>query len=350
VRAGRQPPVEPGRGVASVEDYEALARERVPKEYFDYYSGGAGDEWTLRENRRAFDRWVLRPRFLVGVQERDTSTEVLGAPVAFPVLVAPWAFQELAHPAGESATARAAARAGTVMVLSSTSSHRLEEVAAATDAPKWFQLYVYRDRGFTREMLRRAKESGFRAIVWTVDAPLLGKRDRDWRNALDLPIAGPAQELDFDPSIAWDDLEWIREDAPGLPVLIKGILTGEDARLAARHGCEGVVVSNHGGRQLDGSPASLDALPGVVDAVEGHCEVLLDGGVRRGTDVLKALALGARAVMVGRPVAWGLAAAGEEGVVEILGLLQDELDLAMALVGCREVAEITPVFVAPARA
>jgi 4-hydroxymandelate oxidase len=233
------------------------------------------------------------------------------------------------------------------MVLSATASHRLDDVAKASNAPKWFQLYLYRDRGFSKEALLRAYELGFGAVVFTVDVPVLGKRDRDRRNELDMPIEGPGQELDFDPSITWDDLAWIRESAP-LPLLIKGILTAEDARLAVDRGVDGIVVSNHGGRQLDGAPAALDALVEVVEAVERRVEVLMDGGIRRGTDVLKALALGAGAVMVGRPAAWGLAVAGEDGVANVLEILREEFDLAMALTGCRSVAEVGRGLVRPA--
>jgi 4-hydroxymandelate oxidase len=334
--------------LVTVDDYERAARKTLPREVYDYYAGGAGAEWTLRENRAAFDRWVLRPRVLVGVEERDTSTELLGSRVSVPVLVAPWAFQELAHREGEVATARAAARAGTIMVLSSTASHRVDEVARATNSPKWFQLYVHVDRGFTRDLLGRAHAAGFGAVMLTADVPFIGNRERDVRNQLDLPVLGRGQQLDFDPAISWDDLGWIREVAP-VPLLIKGILTAEDARLALEHGVEGIVVSNHGGRQLDGSPAALDALVEVVDAVAGRCPVLVDGGIRRGTDTLKALALGAGAVMVGRAAAWGLAAGGEDGVAQVLELLRQELDLAMALSGCRTVKEIDRGLIRPSR-
>lgn len=325
--------------VVSVDDYERIARAKLPAEVYDYFAGGAGEEWSLRANIAAFDRWVIRPRVLVGVEERDTSSDVLGTHVSFPVLVAPWAFQHMADPEGDVATARGAARAGTIMVLSATASHRLDDVARATEAPKWFQLYVYRDRGFSKEMLRRAYELGFGAVVFTVDVPVIGKRERDRRNELDMPIEGPGQELDFDPAISWDDLAWIRDVAP-VPLLIKGILTAEDARIAMDHGVDGIVVSNHGGRQLDGAPAALDALVEVVDAVEGRTTVLMDGGIRRGADVLKAIGLGAQAVMVGRPVVWGLAAAGAEGVAHVLEILREEFDLAMALSGCRSVSDI----------
>jgi len=333
--------------IVTVDDYELVARAKLPLETYDYYAGGAGGEHTLRDNRDAFDRWILRPRVLVGVAERDTSTEVLRTRVSFPVLCGPWAFQGLADPEAEVATARAAARAGTIMVLSSTSSHRIDAVAKATDAPKWFQLYVYSDRGFTRDILRHAHDAGFEAVMFTVDAPMLGKRERDWRNELELPMEGRAQRLDFDPSISWDDLTWIREVAP-VPLLIKGILTADDAHLALEHGVDGIVVSNHGGRQLDGSPAALDALVEVTDAVGNRCAVLMDGGIRRGTDVLKAMALGATAVMVARPLAWGLAAEGEAGVAHVLEILREEFDLAMALAGCRTIGEIDRRLVRPA--
>jgi 4-hydroxymandelate oxidase len=333
--------------IVSIDDYERIARSKLPPEVFDYYAGGAGREWTVRANLAAFDNWILRPRVLVGVADRDTSTVVLGTRISFPVLVAPWAFQSRAEPDGEVATARAAARAGTIMVLSATATHRLDDVAKASHVPKWFQLYMYRDRGFSKEALLRAYELRFAAVVFTVDVPVLGKRDRDRRNELDMPIEGPGQELDFDPAITWDDLAWIREAAP-LPLLIKGILTAEDARLAVDLGVDGIVVSNHGGRQLDGAPAALDALGEVVEAVEGRAEVLMDGGIRRGTDVLKALALGAGAVMVGRPAAWGLAVSGEDGVADVLEILREEFDLAMALTGCRSVAEVGRGLVRPA--
>jgi 4-hydroxymandelate oxidase len=327
--------------IVAVDDYEPMAASKLPREVYDYYAGGAGAERTLRENRAAFDRCVIHPRVLVGVAERDTSTEVLGTGISFPVIAGPWAFQGLAHPNGEVVAARAATRAGTISVLSSTSSHRIEAVAESAAGSKWYQLYVHLDRGYTREALRRAHRAGFDAVMFTVDVPLLGKRERDRRNEMALRIEGRGQELDLDPSISWDDLAWIREDAP-VPLLIKGILTAEDAELAVDHGVDGIVVSNHGGRQLDGSPASLDALVEVVDAVDGRCEVLMDGGVRRGTDVLKALALGAKAVMVARPIAWGLAAAGEEGVANVLAIIREEFDLAMALAGCRTVSDISP--------
>jgi 4-hydroxymandelate oxidase len=280
------------------------------------------------------------------------------------VLVAPTALQGMAHPDGEVATARAAGRAGTIMTLSTLSNFSVEEVRAATSGPLWLQLYVYKDRGVTRELLERARAAGCDAIVLTADAPFLGRRERDVRNAFRMPpelsipnvraAALPVPTLPeaavesglaayvvhtHDASLTWRDLEWVRA-VGGMPVLVKGIVRGDDAERAVEHGAVGVVVSNHGGRQLDTAPATIDVLPEVVDAVAGRAEVLLDGGVRRGTDVLKALALGARAVMIGRPVLWGLAVAGEAGVTHVLRLLREELDLAMALAGCAKIGDI----------
>jgi 4-hydroxymandelate oxidase len=331
----------------TVDDFESVARELLPKDVYDYYAGGAGDEWTLRENRAAFDRWVIRPRILTGVGERDLSTEVLGTKVACPILVAPWAYQRLAHPDGELATARACADAGTIMVVSSTTIDYLEDVAAASSGPKWWQLYLFTDRGVTTDMLHRVVAAGYGAVCFTVDLPVVGFRHRDTRNAFVMPLGLPEDDRVYDPTISWADIAWIRERAP-LPLLVKGIMTAEDARIALDHGVDGIVVSNHGGRQLDGVAAGVTVLPEVVDAVGGRVPVLLDGGIRRGTDVLKSLGLGASAVLVGRPAAWGLAAAGREGVAAVLQILRDELDNAMALAGVRSIAEITPAFVAPA--
>jgi 4-hydroxymandelate oxidase len=332
----------------TVDDYEPAARERLPREVYDYYAGGAGDEWTLAENRRAFGRWVLRPRFLRAADEPDPSSSVLGIPVSMPVLVAPWAYQRMAHPDGELATARAAARAGTIMVVSSTAEAFLEDVAAASEGPKWWQLYVATDRGFTGEMLARVASAGYRAICWTVDFPVNGLRHRDTRNGFRMPLGLEDSRYVYDGSISWDDLPWIRAQAPGLPLLVKGILTREDARLAVDAGVDAIAVSNHGGRQLDGSPAAIDALGEIAQEVAGRVPLLVDGGIRRGTDVLKSLALGAVAVMVGRPTCWGLAVGGEDGVVDVLRILREELENAMALTGCRTVAEIAPALVAPA--
>lgn len=331
-----------------VDDYEPVAKEKLPPDVYDYYAGGAGDERTLEENLRAFGRWVLRPRFLRGSGFPDTSTELLGTRVEFPVLVAPWAYQRRAHPDGERGTVRGAARAGTIAVVSSTAVDDLERIAGASDGSKWWQLYLFADRRLNEEMLARVVSAGYGAICWTVDFPVGGLRHRDTRSGFVMPFGiGDADYL-YEPDMTWDHLTFIREHAPDLPVLVKGILTAEDAVLAIEHGADGIVVSNHGGRQLDSSPASLDALPEVVEAVAGRLPVLMDGGVRRGTDVLKAMALGAAAVLVGRPAAWGLAAEGEEGVAGVLEILRAEVENAMALTGCRSVAEIGRELVAPA--
>jgi 4-hydroxymandelate oxidase len=288
--------------------------------------------------------------------------------LSMPVLLAPTAFNRLAHPDGELAAARAAAHAQTAMVVSTMASTSLEEVAAAVRSPLWFQLYVYRDRDLTRDLVQRASGAGYRALVLTVDAPLLGRRERDARNRFVLPAGISARNLEIapseearwrpdssffdyfhahmDPSLSWDTVAWLRSITP-LPIVLKGVLAAEDARQAVACGAAGVIVSNHGGRQLDGAIATLDALPDVADAVAGEIPVLLDGGIRRGTDVLKALALGARAVLIGRPYLWGLAAAGEEGVFRVLEILRDELRLAMALVGAASIDAVTRSLVAP---
>jgi 4-hydroxymandelate oxidase len=332
----------------TVDDYEDAARRALPSDFYDYVAGAAGDEWTLAANRRAFDRWVLRPRFLRGTDTADTSTEVLGERIDLPVLIAPWGYQRLAHPEGEVATARAAGRAGTVFCVPSSAVDILEEVAGAADGPKWWQLYVATDRSFTEDLLARVCAAGYRALVWTVDLPTYGLRHRDERNAFEIPAWTKPEAYVYDCAITWDDLPWIRRHAPGLPLLVKGILTREDADLAVTAGVDGIVVSNHGGRQLDTCLAAFDSLVEVLEAVGGRVPVLMDGGVRRGTDAVKALALGAAAVMVARPTAWGLAAGGEDGVVDVLRILRDEVENTMAMCGCRTVADITRDHVAPA--
>ena len=324
-------------------DYETLARERLDENAWEYFRGGAGDETTLRENRSALARWKLQPRVLVDVTTVDASTTVLGTPVAAPVLVAPVALQKLAHPEGEAATARAAAAAGTIMILSTSATLRPGPVAeAAPGAPRWFQVYVFRDRAVTQALIDEACEHGYSALVLTVDVPILGRREGAVRGGFHIPdefeVAGDIFD-DIDPSVSWRDVEWLA--GHGLPVVLKGVLTTEDARLGVEHGAAAVIVSNHGGRQLDGVPASIDALSRVVETVEGRAEVLLDSGVRRGVDVLRARALGARAVLVGRPVVYALAVAGEEGVVHVLQLLREEVELGLRLLGCTSVAEVS---------
>jgi isopentenyl diphosphate isomerase/L-lactate dehydrogenase-like FMN-dependent dehydrogenase len=347
----------------NVADYEREAERRLDAGPFGYYAGGAGDEVTLRDNVASFSRWQLRPRVLVDVGEVTTATEVLGREVSMPLLVAPTAFHRLAHPDGELATARAAAAAGTVMCLSTLSSVAPAELAAAAPGARlWFQLYWSADRGFTADLLARVADAGFEALVLTVDFPAAGRRERDLRTAFALPedlptpnIPGSLHREGFhaalgeivDTTLSWRDLEWLREHC-ALPVLLKGILSAEDALLSAEHGAAGVIVSNHGGRQLDGVAASLDALPEVVEAVGERVEVLLDGGIRRGTDVLKALALGARAVLAGRAVLWGLAVGGEQGVRDVLELLRAEIALGLTHLGCRSPAEVSGAHVKPA--
>jgi isopentenyl diphosphate isomerase/L-lactate dehydrogenase-like FMN-dependent dehydrogenase len=337
-------------------DFERLAEGKVEPGPWGYFAGGAGDERTLADNDAAFGRWRLRPRMLVDVGSVTTATTVLGRDVSMPVLVAPTAFQRLAHPDADLAVARGAAAADTVMCLSTLGGASPAELAAAApDGRHWFQLYWSRDREFTQALVEAAAEAGFQAIVLTVDLPAAGRRERDLRAAFeipeDLPLPNLATHLgggDFhatlgqvvDPTITWRDLEWLRS-VSSLPLIVKGILTSEDARLACEHGVDGLVVSNHGGRQLDAAPASLDALPEVVDAVSGRCLVLMDGGVRRGTDVVTALALGARAVLVGRPVLWALAVGGEEGVQRVLELLRAEVELALRLLGCATPEAVT---------
>jgi isopentenyl diphosphate isomerase/L-lactate dehydrogenase-like FMN-dependent dehydrogenase len=351
----------------NVLDFEAIARARLTPAAYDYYAGGADDEWTLAENRRAFARLALRPRVLVGVDRVDTSTTVLGHPLRAPVLLAPTAFGRLGHPEGELAVARAAGRLGTVMCCSTIASTSLEDIAAAATGPLWFQLYVYRDREVTRDLVARAAAAGYRALVLTVDTPRLGRRERDVRNQFTLPAGVTIRNLErygtadalrwsnsssfteyvhqlLDGSLTWESVDWLRSITT-LPLLLKGVLAGEDARLAVAHGVAGVIVSNHGGRQLDGSMATIDALPDVVRGVEGRVPVLIDGGIRRGTDVLKSMALGASAALIGRPYLWGLAAAGEDGVVAVYEMLAREFELAMALAGCRGVADISPALI-----
>lgn len=350
------------RDLLNVADYEAAAREILPQMVFDYYAGGSWDEITLRENTRAFDRLRLRYRVLRDVARRSTATTVLGHDVASPILVAPTAFQQMAHPDGEVATARAAAAAGTVMIVSTLSNRPLEEIAAAAGGSFWFQLYVYNDRAATADLLARAVEAGASAIVLTVDAQVWGIRERDVRNRFQLP-AGlemsnlladmstlPAEAEDsglgayvasmFDQSLSWKDLEWLR-GLTDLPLVLKGIVHPDDARLAVEHGAAGVFVSNHGGRQVDTAPATLDVLEEIVAAIDGEAEVLLDGGIRRGSDAVKALALGARAVAVGRPALWGLAVDGGDGVERLLELLRHEFESVMALCGATSPAELT---------
>lgn len=348
-------------GCINVADLESVARRRLPLGVYDYFAGGAEDEGTLARNREGFGKWVLLPRVLVDVDRVDLSTTALGAPVKMPIHAAPTAYHRLATPEGETATARAVGSSGALMVLSSLATRTLEDVAAAASGPLWFQLYVYRDRALSLEVLQRAETAGYQALVLTVDTPRLGRRERDFRNGFSLPanvtIANFAKggsayarwdskssmfsyaNSQLDPSLTWEAVSWLRENTK-LPILLKGVVRADDAVRALERGVSGLIVSNHGGRQLDGEEAAILALPDIVSAVGDRAEVYVDGGFRRGTEVLKALALGARGVLVGRPILWGLAAAGERGAARALEMLRDELALSMALAGCPSLSAI----------
>jgi 4-hydroxymandelate oxidase len=341
----------------NVADFERAAEEKLEPGVAGYFFGGAGDELTLRENVSAWGHWRLRPRMLAGLSSWGTGAEVLGGDVSMPVLVAPVAYQALVDPDGEAAMARAAAAAGTVMCLSTLATMRPRPVAeAAPGGRRWFQLYCFQDEAVTRALIEEACGCGYEAIVVTVDAPRGGNRERDRRTGFKIPAelgvpnveaalgSGRAITIEetfelMEPALSWDYLADLVSECR-VPVLVKGALTAEDAALAVEHGAAGVVVSNHGGRQLDRCLATADALPEVVDAIEGRAEVLVDGGIRRGVDVAIALALGADAVLVGRPALWGLAAGGEAGARRVLELLREELELTLALCGCASPAEL----------
>jgi isopentenyl diphosphate isomerase/L-lactate dehydrogenase-like FMN-dependent dehydrogenase len=348
--------------IVNLNQFEEYARKQMEPYAFAYYYGGAGDEITLRRNLDAWKRFSLRPRVFVDISTVDISCSMLGTPVTMPVGFAPTALHKFAHPDGELASARATAEAGALICLSTLSTYSIEEVAKAGGGPRWFQLYVHKGRELAIELVQRAVASGYSGIVITADLPVPGYREREFAHDLTVPddakpanFPNTATEEEFndyldhlhDRSLTWDDLTWIREAAGEVPVLVKGILTEEDAVLAAEHGAEGVIVSNHGGRQLDRSPAPIDVLDEIVQAVGDECEVFLDGGVRRGIDVVTALALGAKGVFVGRPFLYALAAAGEEGVGRALHLLREEIANAMTLLGVTRVDEITRTHVRP---
>ena len=340
-------------------ELEALAAQSITAAAWDYYRSGADDERALGRNRAAWEEIELHYRVLVDVSRRSTDATILGQHLSMPVLAAPTAFHRLAHRDGELATARGTGAAGTAMILSTLSNTPVEEVVTAASGPVWFQLYVYRDRAATRALVERAVAAGVQALVLTVDAPLLGRRERDVRNRFRLPpglsienmlpdgygllpdaptdsgLAAYFASL-LDPSLTWADLDWLAA-LTDLPVVVKGIVRADDAARSLDHGAAGVVVSNHGGRQLDAAPATAAVLPAIVDRIGEAATILVDGGIRRGSDVLKALALGADGVLVGRPVLWGLGWNGAAGVEAMFGMLQTELDLAMALCGCPRV-------------
>lgn len=353
----------------SLDEVEAIARGKLSQMAYDYVAGGAGDERTLQENVDAYSRYRFRPRFLVDVSKRDLGVTLLGRKHAVPFGIAPTAFHKLFHEDGEAGVARAAASRGILHCVSTLSTTALEDVAKAAGARGvlWFQVYVHRDRELTRDLVMRAKAAGYEALVLTIDAPVWAIRERDRRNKFSLPppltLANFQRYLDaatgggadglanyvnrqLDPALTWRDVAWLKEIS-GLPVLVKGVLTREDALTAVEQGVDGIIVSNHGGRMLDRVPATLDALPEVVQAVGKRVPVILDGGLRRGTDALIALALGADFVMFGRQVVWGLAAGGVPGVERVLDLLTEELDNALALTGRRSIADVGEDLVRP---
>ncbi|KAL6959192.1 (S)-2-hydroxy-acid oxidase [Sarracenia purpurea var. burkii] len=348
--------------ITNVMEYQAIAKEKLPKMVYDYYASGAEDQWTLQENQNAFSRILFRPRILVDVSNIDMTTTVLGFKITMPIMIAPVAMQKMAHHEGECATARAASAASTIMILSSWTTSSVEEVASTGPGVRFFQLYVNKDRNVVAQLVRRAERAGFKAIALTVDTPRLGRREADIKNRFALPPhltlknyegldLGKIDKTDdsglasyvanqTDRSLSWKDVKWL-QTITHLPILVKGVLTAEDARLAVQAGAAGIIVSNHGARQLDYVPATILALEEVVKAVQGQVPVFLDGGIRRGTDVFKALALGASGVFIGRPVVFALAADGEAGVTKVLQMLRDEFELTMALSGCRSLKEIT---------
>jgi isopentenyl diphosphate isomerase/L-lactate dehydrogenase-like FMN-dependent dehydrogenase len=342
----------------NIYEYEAQARERLPQAEYDFIAGGATDEITLRRTRAVFDAIMLRPRMLVDISQPDIATTVLGQTIPFPILVDPAGGHGRAHAQAELATVRAAGALGTVMILSSGSTYTLEEVAQAATGTIWFQQYLYKDQGLTQRMAHRAQEAGYTALCLTLDSTVRAKRERNIRNIYSSPSSPNYAGLEvpeyawqmssdaprgvntlIDRAATWSYVDWLAAHTP-LPLVVKGIMTAEDARLCAAHGVRAIIVSNHGARQLDTTFASIEVLPEVVEAVDGQCEVYLDGGIRRGTDVLKALALGARAVLIGRPLFWGLAVDGEAGVRAVLQMLRDELEMAMGMCGRPTIASI----------
>ena len=369
--------------VTNIADLRAIARRRVPRAFFEYADRGSYDETTLRENRRAFDRLQLRQRVMQDVDNRSLATTILGEPVSMPLAIAPTGLTGLQHGSGEIHGARAAAEARIPFCLSTMSICSIEQVRAACDTPFWFQVYVMRDRGFTRELIRRARAAQCSALMLTADLTVQGQRHREIKNGLSVPpkvtlrnlldiaskprwawnvLKGPSRSFgnlegriggadslttlaqwiasQFDPTLNWDDLAWIREEWPG-KLIVKGILDPEDARLASQHDVDAIVVSNHGGRQLDGAPGTIDVLPSIVDAVQGRTEVLFDSGITSGQDLLKALALGARAGLIGKAFLYGLGANGQQGVTQAIELIRRELSVTMALTGQRDASRIS---------
>jgi 4-hydroxymandelate oxidase len=346
----------PSGAPVNVLEFEPLARQRLPREVWEYISQGAADELTLRRNREAFDAIRLRPRVLVDVSRIDTRLELFGQKLDFPILLAPVAGQGRMHARAEPEAARGATAAGATFVISTFASSRVDEIARAAQRRAWFQLYVQRDRGVTKDMVQRAEAAGCTALCITVDGPVVPMRDREKRLGIRPPYSGasrggrvsPLYADAIDSTVTWETVAWIRSFAK-TPVLIKGITAPDDARRAAADGLAGVIVSNHGGRNLDTMPATIEALPAIVEAAGNRTAVLLDGGVRRGTDVLKAIALGARAVLIGRPYIWGLVVDGAAGVQRVVDILRDELETAMGLCGATSLDKISRQLLWPER-
>ncbi|XP_060658213.1 uncharacterized protein LOC132792763 [Drosophila nasuta] len=355
--------------LVSVADFELKAKRNLEKNALDYYKNGAGEQVTVSLNHEAYKRLRLRPRFLRDVSHLDVSCEILGQQLQWPLGIAPSAMQKLAHPDGEIGMARAAGKAGSIYILSTLSTTSLEDLAkAAPDTCKWFQLYIYKDRHVTEQLVRRAERANFKALVVTIDTPINGDRRADAKNKFCLPShlslanfegemaqgvisCGGGSGLNeyvashYDPSITWKDIKWLQQ-LTHLPVILKGILTAEDAELARECGCSGIIVSNHGGRQLDTAPATIEALPEIVAAVGNDLVVMLDGGIMQGNDIFKALALGAKTVFIGRPALWGLATNGQAGVEQLLHVMRDDFEITMKLTGCPSLADIQPTMVA----
>ncbi len=347
----------------NLNDYQKLARAKLPKMVYDYFAGAAEDEFTHQRNQSEYQDWLLNYRVLTGVAQRNPGVNLLGKHYSYPFAVAPMAFHQLAHPAGECGVAQAAAKMRIPFTVSTMSNASLEEIAMSSTGDKWFQLYVFKDRGLTKSIVQRAEAAGYQMFQVTVDVPVLGRRERDMRNAFTLPEGLTIKNFEdnstashfvgehgkvgqavytlchFDAGLNWKDIEWLCQ-LTSLPVLVKGIINAEDAFLALNHGAAGVVVSNHGGRQLDSVPSTIEVLPEICDRLAGQGAVLIDGGIRRGTDIIKALALGADFVQIGRPMLWGLALEGKSGVEKVMQILIDELDTAMALMGIERIDQL----------
>ncbi|WP_206244265.1 alpha-hydroxy acid oxidase [Novosphingobium terrae] len=340
-------------GALDIAALEAEARSRLDPAVYDYVAGGAGEEWTLQANERAYQAYSLAPRVLRGTGPPDLTGGLLGQAMSMPLVIAPTAFHRLAHADGESGTAWAAAQAGIPMILSLAATEAIEAVAQAAGICPWFQLYIQPDLGFTETLIRRAEAAGCPALVVTVDSPAFGRRKRDQVHGFtDLPSGFacenmreapglPPRQIAFSPALSWHEIDWLRART-GLPILLKGIMHPRDARLAIEHGVDGIYVSNHGGRQLDGTAPTLSLLPAIAGEVAGQVPIFFDGGIRRGTDILKALALGADVVAIGRPVIWGLAAGGAAGVAALLEAFRDDLAHSLLLSGCGSPADLDP--------